>query len=221
MARVIAIDGPSGAGKSTVSKLIAERLGFQYLDTGALYRATALYLRRKGLNQDSTDSEIEEALKGFYVTFKKGRVIIKDPSTSSEEDVSDEIRTTEAGHFASVFSARKAVRDFLLALQRDLAGQTDIVAEGRDMTTVVFPGAWKKFFITASEEVRARRRFNQLREKDIAITMDEAMKDVRERDRRDQERDIAPLRVSEDAIIIDTTDKGIEEVVEEVLKFIK
>lgn len=227
MGRVIAIDGPSGAGKSTVSRLLAKRLGFKYLDTGALYRATALYLRRKGLNEDSTDEEIKQALDGFSITFKEERVFIKGSNEQSaigyqsDEDVSEIIRTTESGHFASVFSARKVVREFLLDIQRDMAKGSDLIAEGRDMTTVVFPDAWKKFFITASEDERARRRFEQLRCKGIDITMDEAVRDVRERDKRDQERDIAPLRASKDAIIIDTSNKKIKEVIEEMLSFIK
>lgn len=227
MGRVIAIDGPSGAGKSTVSRLLAERLGFKYLDTGALYRATALYLRRKGLNENSTDEEIKQALDGFSITFREERVFIKGSSELStighlsDEDVSDIIRTTEIGHFASVFSARKVVRDFLLDIQRDMAEESDLIAEGRDMTTVVFPDAWKKFFITASEDERARRRFEQLKDKGIDISINEAIRDVRERDRRDQERDIAPLRASKDAIIIDTSNKKIEEVIEEMLSFIK
>lgn len=227
LGRIIAIDGPSGAGKSTISRLLAKRLGFQYLDTGALYRATALYLRRKGLNENSPDEEIKRALKGFSVTFKNDRVFIMEAQLvpqskechSSGEDVSETIRATEIGHYASVFSARKVVRDFLLGIQRDIAGKSDIIAEGRDMTTVVFPDSWKKFFITASEEERARRRFEQL--KDRGISMDEALRDVRERDKRDQERDIAPLKVSKDAIIIDTSNKGINEVIDEILRFLE
>lgn len=218
MGKVIAIDGPSGAGKSTISRLLAKRLGFQYLDTGALYRATALYLKRKGLSENSTDEEIKRVLEGFYLTFKDDRVIIRD-SSLKEEDVSDLIRTTEIGHLASVFSARKVVRDFLLDIQRDIAGQGNIIAEGRDMTTVVFPDSWKKFYITASEEERAKRRFEQLRDK--GISMEEALRDVRQRDKRDQERDIAPLRVARDAIIIDTSNKDLNEVIEEVLRFIE
>ncbi len=248
MNRVIAIDGPSGAGKSTISKLIAEKLGFQFLDTGALYRATALHLRRKGLHENSADDEIEKALEGLSVIFKDNRVFIRDPSlkdsnksavtsikkensTSSllvtdnsslllGEDVSDAIRTTEAGHYASVFSARKAVRDFLLDLQRDAAVHNDIVAEGRDMTTVVFPDAWKKFFLDASEEGRAKRRCLQLKEKGMDITMEEALKDVRERDIRDQSRDIAPLKRADDAIYIDTTDLDLEDVLKKALEVI-
>jgi cytidylate kinase len=215
MGRVIAIDGPSGAGKSTVSKLIAERLGFQFLDTGALYRAIALHLRRKAIEPESHDSEILNALNSVTINFKNGRVFL------NGEDVSEEIRTTEAGHYASVFSAKKAVRDFLLQIQRDAAIDNDIVAEGRDMTTVVFPNAWKKFFLDASEEGRAKRRYLQLKKKGVDITMEEALGDVRERDKRDSSRDIAPLKRADDAIYIDTTDLGLEEVLQRVLQSLK
>jgi len=214
MGKVIAIDGPSGAGKSTVSKLIAEKLGFQFLDTGALYRATALHLRRKAIEPESHDIEILNALNGVTINFKNGRVFL------NGEDVSEEIRTTEAGHYASVFSANKVVRDFLLHIQRDTAIDNDIVAEGRDMTTVVFPNAWKKFFLDASEKGRAKRRYFQLKGKGMDITMDEALRDVMERDKRDSSRDIAPLKRADDAIYIDTTDLNLEDVLKKVLEAI-
>lgn len=225
MCKVIAIDGPSGAGKSTVSKLIAEKLGFQFLDTGALYRAAALHLKRKGLDENSTDEEIANTLKGVEIAFIDGKVFLKDASRITHdasrdfgEDVSEEIRTTEAGHYASVFSAKKAVRDFLLQTQRDAAINNNIVAEGRDMTTVVFPYAWKKFFLDASEERRAKRRYLQLKEKGMEITMDEALKDVQERDKRDSSRDIAPLKRTDDVIYIDTTDLSFDEVIKIILE---
>lgn len=229
MGKVIAIDGPSGAGKSTVSRLLAERLGFQFLDTGALYRAVAIHLTREGVKPDSSDEEITSALKGIVVTFKDGRVFLKrlseplalNPRPVYEEDVSGAIRTPEAGHYASVFSARKVVRDFLLQIQRNAALHGDIVAEGRDMTTVVFPDAWKKFYLDASERERAKRRYLQLREKGIDITMDEVLRDVTERDRRDRGRSIAPLMKAEDAIIINTTDKGVQQVLEEIMEVIR
>lgn len=220
MGKVIAIDGPSGSGKSTVSRLVAERIGFQFLDTGALYRATALHLSRKGLDENSTDDDIKRALDGFSVAFKDGRVFIKDSALSLGEDVSEIIRTTEAGHYASVFSTKKAVRDFLLQIQRDAAIEHDIVAEGRDMTTVVFPDAWKKFYLDASEEGRAKRRYLQLKEKGADITIGEALMDVRERDIRDSSREIAPLRRSEDSVYIDTTDLSLGDVLKIVLKTI-
>lgn len=206
MKTVIAIDGPSGAGKSTVCRMLAKKLGFQFLDTGALYRAIALHLRRKGSVPESPDSEIPGKLENVGIYFKNGRVFL------NGEDVSEEIRTTESGHYASVFSAKKAVREFLFQIQRDAAGHDDIVAEGRDMTTVVFPDAWRKFYLDATEDGRAKRRYLQLKEKGIDITMDEALRDVRERDSRDSKRDIAPLRRAEDAVYIDTTNLRLEEV---------
>ncbi len=221
MARVIAIDGPSGAGKGTVSRLLAERIGFQYLDTGALYRAVALYLLRKGIKSDCSVEEIAIALTDLKVLYINGRVYISQPSgdnMDSVEDVSDVIRTTEIGHYASVFSAKKSVRDFLLQIQRDAAIKNDIVAEGRDMTTIVFPDAWKKFYLDATTEERARRRFIQLKEKGIDITMEDALRDVIDRDIRDSSRDIAPLKRVDEAIYIDTTNLNINEVVEEILK---
>lgn len=213
MGRVIAIDGPSGAGKSTISKMLAEMLGFEFLDTGALYRAAALHLRRKGLDENSTDEDIKATLNKISVIFKNGRVFLNENSELNPgEDVSEAIRTTEAGHYASVFSAKKAVREFLLQLQRDAAADSEIVAEGRDMTTVVFPHAWKKFYLDASEEGRASRRYLQLRAKGIDITLEGALEDVKERDQRDMKREISPLIKAGDAVIIDTTDKSIDEV---------
>ncbi|MCC6346119.1 MAG: (d)CMP kinase [Nitrospirales bacterium] len=211
MGRVIAIDGPSGAGKSTVSRRVAERLGFSFLDTGALYRAVALHLHRQGLTGDSPEEALRDSIEGTMVAFRTGSVFL------NGEDVSEAIRTPEAGHYASVFSARKAVRDFLFQVQRDAALHGDIVAEGRDMTTVVFPDAWRKLYLDASEEGRARRRYRQLKEKGIEISMEEALRDVRERDIRDSRRDIAPLRRAEDALYIDTTDMDLDEVISCIL----
>jgi cytidylate kinase len=214
MKRVIAIDGPSGSGKSTISRRLAEQLGFQFLDTGALYRAIALHLRNANLPPESSDSAILNSLAGVSVFFNSGHVFL------NNEDVSEAIRTTEAGHYASVFSARKPVRDFLLQIQRDAALHNDIVAEGRDMTTVVFPDAWRKFYLDASEEGRAQRRYSQLREKGISVTEEEALKDVRDRDARDSRRDIAPLKRAEDAIYIDTTHMSLDEVTAAILSFL-
>ncbi len=215
MGRVVAIDGPSGAGKSAVSRLLAAKLGFRFLDTGALYRAVALYLRRRGIAADSEDQTISEALRGAVIRTDGDRVLV------NGEDVSDAVRTKEAGHYASVFSARAAVRDFLLDIQRASASADDIVAEGRDMTTVVFPHAWKKFYLDASVEIRARRRYRQLRDRGIAITMEEALSDVAERDERDSAREIAPLRRAPDAVCLDTSPHRLDEVVAMILKEIE
>lgn len=212
MKKVIAIDGPSGSGKSTISKRLAEQLGFQFLDTGALYRAIALHLRNADLTPESSEAEISSSLEGVTVLFKNGKVLL------SGRDVSDAIRTTEAGHYASVFSARPTVRDFLLQVQRDAALYDDIVAEGRDMTTVVFPGAWRKFYLDASLESRARRRYLQLKKMGTPVTIEEAMDDVGKRDVRDSQREIAPLKLAEDAIYIDTTNMSLDEVAATILK---
>jgi len=214
MKKVIAIDGPSGSGKSTISKRLAEKLGFQFLDTGALYRAIALHLRSANLTPESSDTEISSALEGVTVLFNNGRVLL------NGSDVSDAIRTTEAGHYASVFSARPTVRNFLLQVQRDAALHDNIVAEGRDMTTVVFPLAWRKFYLDASVEGRAQRRYLQLKGKGTPVTLEEALKDVSERDMRDSRRDIAPLKRAEDAIYIDTTIMGLDEVAAAILSFL-
>jgi cytidylate kinase len=214
MGKVIAIDGPSGSGKSTISQMIADRLGFTYLDTGALYRSVALKLNRHSIPEDAPDPAIQEVLGHTSLLFRNGDLFL------DGQAVHDEIRTPEIGHLSSVFSARKVVRAFLFDIQRMAADNNDIVAEGRDMTTVVFPDAYRKFFLTASDDVRAKRRYEQLRDKGMDITMDEAIRDVKERDKRDSERDIAPLRKADDAILIDTTDYSIDEVIEKITAYI-
>ncbi len=212
MARVVAIDGPSGAGKSSVSKLVAKRLGFQYLDTGALYRALALHLTRNGVRDEGTDVEITRAVTGAEIRLEDDRVFL------NGADVSDAIRTPEAGHYASVFSARRSVRDHLFVIQKEAGRSSDIVAEGRDMTTVVFPDAYVKVYLDASEEGRAKRRYCQLRGKGVAITIEDALRDVRDRDFRDKNREIAPLRRAKDAVYIDTTDMQINDVVDAIVR---
>lgn len=215
MGKVIAIDGPSGAGKSTIAKELAKRLGFSYLDTGALYRAVALALRGKGIEPEASDDKLKAVLIYAQVNFVDGKVFL------NKKDVSEEIRTTEIGHYSSVFSARKVVRDFLLDIQRNAALNDNIVAEGRDMTTVVFPDAWKKFYLDASLDERAKRRYLQLKDKGTNITEHEAEKDVAERDTRDSSRDIAPLRKADDAVHIDSSVMTAGEVLENILKSIR
>jgi cytidylate kinase len=212
LARVIAIDGPSGSGKSSVSRLVAGRLGFQYLDTGALYRALALYLTRKGKTPEDSDDVISGTIRDVEIKLAGECVIL------NGEDVSDAIRTPESGHYASVFSAKKSVRKHLFRIQRDAGRDHDVVAEGRDMTTVVFPDAGVKIYLDASEEGRAERRYLQLKEKGMPITMDEAIRDVKDRDFRDSNREIAPLKRADDAFYIDSTNIALEDVVDAIVR---
>ncbi len=215
MRRVIAIDGPSGAGKSTLAKLIAKELSFDYLDTGALYRAVAIALTRSGIEPEDSDEKIRETFLRNTISFTNGRVFLDD------RDVSDEIRSTEIDHYSSVFSTRKVVREFLFDIQRDYASQNDIVVEGRDTTTVIFPEAWKKIYLDASLEERARRRYLQYKEKGFDISMEKAMREVIERDKRDSNRDIAPLKKPDSAFMIDSTNLSIEKVKEKIMNFIE
>lgn len=215
MKKVIAMDGPSGAGKSTIAKLAAKELGFEYLDTGALYRAVGLNLVRLGLNEQSSDEELLPALKKTKVEFRKGLILL------NGEDVSGEIRSPEAGHYASVFSARRPVREHLLSIQRDAALHSNLVAEGRDMTTVVFPSAYMKLYLDASVEERARRRTLELLSKGFEIDAERIRLDIMERDARDSGRDIAPLKRADDAHLIDSTGLSIDDVFRKILDIIK
>ncbi len=215
MKRVIAIDGPSGAGKSTLARLIAKGMGFEYLDTGALYRAVALELLRLGVKEDAPDREIGAALMQANVEFRNGRVLL------NGEDVTDEIRANQVSHYASVFSARRPVREYLLDIQRDAAMHADLVAEGRDMTTVVFPDAYKKFYLDASIAERARRRTIELNSSGTPSDEEQIRIDMAERDRRDSGRNIAPLRKAEDAHVIDSSGIAVEEVFRRMMGVIR
>ena len=214
MKRVIAIDGPSGAGKSTIAKLVAEKLGFSYLDTGALYRAVAINLVSLGLDEGASDKDISFALEKTKVEFINGRVFL------NSRDVSEEIRSTGAGHYASVFSARGPVRRYLLAIQRDAALRSDLVAEGRDMTTVVFPDAYRKIYMDASVEERARRRTLELTARGFEVDQNRIRRDIIERDIRDSNRHIAPLKKAADAWAVDSTGLSIEEVLKKIIEII-
>ncbi|MEW6585752.1 MAG: (d)CMP kinase [Nitrospirota bacterium] len=215
MKEVIAIDGPSGSGKTTIAKLIAEELSYRYLDTGALYRAVALALRKRRVNPEDSDERLREVLSENEVAFHDGRILL------NGVDVSENIRSTEIDHYSSVFSARKVVRDYLLDAQREAARHDNLVAEGRDTTTVVFPGTKKKVFLSASVEERARRRCLQFRQKGIAISLDEAKKSIIDRDTRDSERDLAPLTVAPDAFLLDSSNLSVEQVKKRILDYIK
>jgi len=215
MNKVVAIDGPSGAGKSTIARLLAAELGYQYLDTGALYRAVALSLLHAGLHEHSTDGEIVSALEKTNVSFRNGKVFL------NQKDVSQDIRSPEASHYASVFSARRSVREFLLDIQREALHHASLVAEGRDMTTVVFPYASGKFYLDASAEERARRRVLELRAKGYDVDEKQMLLDIRERDARDSGRDLAPLKKADDAVCIDSTGRSVEEVFQQILAVVR
>jgi cytidylate kinase len=215
MRQVIAIDGPSGSGKTTIAKLIAKELGFNYLDTGALYRAVAIALRANEVEPDDSDDKLKAVLDRTDVSFRDGKVFL------NGRDVSEKIRSGEVDHFSSVFSARRIVRDFLLDAQRNAALHDEVVVEGRDTTTVVFPESKKKIFLDASVEERAKRRYLQYKGKGLDISMDEARRSIIERDQRDASRDIAPLRKAADALLVDSSSLSIDEVREKIVDFIK
>lgn len=215
MGKVIAIDGPSGSGKTTVAKLIAKELGFSYLDTGALYRAVALALRNNAIEPEDSDDKIRDVLSKNHISFNNGRVFL------NGIDVSEDIRSTEIDHYSSVFSARKIVRDFLLYAQRDAALNSDLVVEGRDTTTVVFPGARKKIYLDASVEERAKRRYLQYKGKNLDISMDESIRSIINRDLRDASRGIAPLKKASDALSVDSSNLSVELVIKKILDFIR
>jgi len=215
MGKVIAIDGPSGAGKSTIARLIAREMGFDYLDTGALYRAVALILRSNGIDTDDSDSKIMEVLEKTDIAFNNGRVFLK------KTDVSEDIRSKEVDYYSSVFSERRVVRDFLLDAQSNAASTNNIVVEGRDTTTVVFPNAWKKIYLDAFLDERAKRRYLQFKDKGIYANLEEAKRDVMERDMRDSNRDLAPLKKTENAFLLDSSNLSVEQVMEKILNFIR
>ena len=206
----IAIDGPAGAGKSTVAKRVAKELGFVYVDTGAMYRALAVYFLKQGLKPEDTE-EIAKACKSAEVTigYEDGvqQVYL------NGENVTSLLRTEEVGNMASVSSAIGEVRAQLLELQRELARTKDVVMDGRDIGTNILPNADVKVYLTASVETRANRRYLELQEKGIACDLKEIAHDIEERDTRDMNREIAPLKQAEDAVYVDSSDMNIDEVV--------
>lgn len=213
----IAIDGPSGAGKSTIARELSKRLNFIYVDTGAMYRAIALYFLVK--NIDISDEKLVSLyLNKIDINIKyenKIQIVLL-----NGEDVSGKIRTEQIGKMASAISIFAAVRQKLLDLQRNLARKNNVVMDGRDIASYVLPNADLKIYLTASTEERASRRYLELKEKGIEVSLDEVKKDIETRDYRDMNRDIAPLKQVEDAILIDSSKLGIEEVVEKIMNLV-
>jgi len=215
---IIAIDGPSGAGKSTVARRLASELGYLYMDTGAMYRAVALNVLE--LRIDPTDEkELRKILEDMRV-----KLIEEDSGLRlllNGRDVTEEIRTPEMSLMASKISELQAVREKMVGIQRDMASQGGLVAEGRDIGTVVFPRAEVKIYLDASEPERARRRFRELLARGKQVTMEETLTEMHERDRRDQERTLSPLRKAEDAMVIDSTSFGVDVVVDRIINEVK
>ena len=213
MAFNIAIDGPAGAGKSTIAKKLAADLGYVYVDTGAMYRAMAYYFLQNHIDA-SDEQAIAAACPKVDVTIQymggEQQVIL------NGENVTGLIRTEEVSKMASVTSANPAVRATLLDLQRDLAAKEDVLMDGRDIGTNILPHAQLKIYLTASVETRAKRRFLEQQEKGDTHTLEEIEEEIRDRDQRDMSREIAPLRQAEDAILVDSSDLSIDEVVERI-----
>lgn len=218
MAINIAIDGPAGAGKSSVAKLVSKKLGYIYVDTGALYRTVGLYSIRKGI--DTKDAEaVTGTLKDIEV--KLGFVDGAQHVFLNGEDVSEAIRTPEASMGASNVSAIPAVRTFLFDLQRDIAKNNNCIMDGRDIGTVVLPDAQIKLFLTASPEARAQRRYKELIEKGEKVDFQDVLDDINKRDYQDSHREIAPLKQAEDAVLVDNSGCNLDEGAELVLGIIK
>ena len=214
MVHNIAIDGPAGAGKSTVAQKVAKELSFVYVDTGAMYRAMALYLLRKGVNREEPD-EIGEACQNAEISieYQNGEQIV----LLDGENVNAHLRTEGVSAMASVSSAVPRVREKLLDLQRKLARTMSVVMDGRDIGTTILPDADVKIYLTASSLTRARRRYLEYQEKGEACDLAEIQKTIEERDQRDMTREISPLCQAEDAVLVDSSELTIDETVEKIL----
>ena len=215
---IIAIDGPSGAGKSTLAKRLAKELRFVYLDTGAMYRALALKVLRQGIDL-ADDAGLEELIAATEIDLQEtnGNLAV----LLDGLDVAAEIRTPEVSQMASKVSALRIVRARMLELQREMGRRGSVVAEGRDIGTVVFPDAEVKIFLDASANERARRRYNELQSTGRAVDYEETLREIEERDKRDSERDLAPLRKAEDALMMDSSSATADEVAAKVLSHVR
>lgn len=218
MSMNVAIDGPAGAGKSTIAKRVAKEMGYIYVDTGAMYRSLALYFIRLGIDKDD-EKRISEACKDADVTIDyvngEQQVVL------NGENVTGLIRTEEVGNMASASSVFKDVRTKLVALQQKLAESKDVIMDGRDIGTCVLPGAQVKVFLTASVDERANRRYKELVEKGENPNLDKIKADIEERDYRDSHRENSPLRQADDAVLVDSSDMTIDEVVSTIIDLCK
>lgn len=214
----VAIDGPAGAGKSTIAKEASKRLGFLYVDTGALYRAIGLFVLKSGIALDDVDGIIGLLPEiSLELAYKDGRQIV----LLNQEDVSEEIRLPEVSMAASAVSPIAEVRRFLLDLQRDIAKKNSVIMDGRDIGTVILPNSEVKIFLTASDETRAKRRYDELVQKGMDISFEDILEDIRKRDMQDYTRKEAPLKKADDAYLLDTSELTLEESIQAVVDLIK
>ena len=214
----IAIDGPAGAGKSTIARKVAEKLSFLYVDTGAMYRAIAVYFLRNGLDpekEEDVKQVCEKADISIAYKEKEQRIYL------NQEDITGLLRTEETGKMASLSSAHPLVREKLLETQRELARKNSVVMDGRDIGTKVLPEAEVKIYLTASVHTRALRRYQELKEKGIDCQLSEIEKDIEDRDYRDMNRPVAPLRQAEDAVLVDSSEMTIPQVLDKILEICK
>jgi cytidylate kinase len=211
----IAIDGPAGAGKSTIAKMVSARLGYIYVDTGALYRTVALYITENNIPDEDIEKSLENADVSLRFVDGTQRVFLGD------RDVSDLIRTPEISMAASRTSAIPAVRAYLFETQQKIARENNILMDGRDIGTVVLPNADVKIFLTASAEERANRRYKELAEKPECPSYEDILKDIIQRDYQDMHREIAPLKQADDAVLVDTTKLSLDESAEAIVNVIK
>ena len=214
----IAIDGPAGAGKSTIAKALAKELGYHYVDTGAIYRTVAYFLDLLGISPKDLDG-VERYIDELTIAIEYDEEG-KQHMLMNGMDVSDEIRTQDISQKASLVSAHKVVRDVLLDMQRDVAKKHNVIMDGRDIGTVVLPKATVKIFLTASAEVRAKRRTDELLAKGQKVSYEQTLKDIRQRDDQDMNRPIAPLKQAKDAVLLDTSAMNIQQVIDEMKKII-
>ena len=210
----IAIDGPAGAGKSTIAKKVAKELSFIYVDTGAMYRAVAFYLLQNKVEGDDSEGIAGKCTEAdVSIRYENGEQIV----LLNGENVNAYLRTEEVGNMASKSTANPAVRAHLLNLQQNLARENDVVMDGRDIGTVVLPGAQVKIFLTASVETRARRRYEEYLQKGESADLEEIKRDIEKRDHQDMTREISPLRQAEDAVLVDSSEMTIQQVVDAIL----
>ncbi len=209
----VAIDGPAGAGKSTIAKLVAKEKGYIYVDTGAMYRALAIHFLKKGIAPENTEKVIEACRDAdVSIRYEDGAQQVY----LNGENVTGMLRTEEVGNMASKTSAVPEVREKLLELQRTLAKENDVIMDGRDIGTNILPDADVKIYLTASVETRAKRRYDELKEKGKDCDLDQIAQDIKERDERDMSRETAPLKKADDAILVDSSHMSIPEVVSEI-----